>query len=468
MKHSFTEGKRVMNFEVLKKDNLKKYIIIGVAVVLIIAACILTFTRAKYRVTSSVPLINGTVNYSIPDLTIVTIYVDGEEVEALDESETYTLDTTQSTCTYKDGTTIENLTLNYDSDTKAFSITPFTTKGTECTLYFNSAPAITSASLAYNATTVNNTSNPNLTVDAEYESITYSITSGSSYASINSETGVVTGRANGTAIVQASITDKRGNNIIATSPVQIGSVNNTNRYVWNRYGTSVSVTKSSTPTTVRSSYGSSSSTLSATYYTYSVSNGEIITTPTNITLRIGDEYYLPEGAIVSFSQGTYVSDGTSSQLGVEVMPLWSNPYVVAAYSVYSVTGTSIVKGSKNATVSSSSNSAYPTDAISGSYWYTYQGSDIIDPNSVTLSLSGSNVTATVNARSNTYGGSISYQYQYSIDGGSSWTTAATTSSTSYNISIPSNAKSMIVRVRAQDNYGFTSSTYIYSNGISII
>ena len=31
MKHSFTEGKRVMNFEVLKKDNLKKYIIIGVA-----------------------------------------------------------------------------------------------------------------------------------------------------------------------------------------------------------------------------------------------------------------------------------------------------------------------------------------------------------------------------------------------------------------------------------------------------
>ena len=150
-----------MNFEVLKKNNLKKHIITGVVVVAIIAAIVINITRAKYVYTDKMPLINGTVNYSIPDLTIVAIYLDGSEVETLDESETYTLDTTQSICTYKDGSTIENLTLNYDSNTKAFSITPFTTKGTKCTLYFNSAPAITNASLAYNAITVNNTSNPN-------------------------------------------------------------------------------------------------------------------------------------------------------------------------------------------------------------------------------------------------------------------------------------------------------------------
>ena len=126
------------------------------------------------------------------------------------------------------------------------------------------------------------------------------------------------------------------------------------------------------------------------------------------------------------------------------------------------------KGSLIENVSGTSNSTYPTDAISGSYWYTYQGNDIIDPNGVTLSLSGTNVTATVNTRSNTYGGTISYQYEYSINGGATWTTVATTSSTSYNMAIPSNAKSIIVRVKAQDNYGFTSNTYLYSNGISIV
>ena len=142
--------------------------------------------------------------------------------------------------------------------------------------------------------------------------------------------------------------------------------------------------------------------------------------------------------------------------------LWLSLYDVYPLSVM------ISKGSLNGTISSISSSTYPTDGTSGSYWYTYQGSDVIDPNGVTLSLSGSNVAATVNAHSNSYGGTISYQYEYSTDGGSSWTTAATTSNTTYNISIPSNAKSIIVRVKAQDNYGFTSNTYIYSNGITII
>ena len=51
-----------MEFEVLRRSHLKRNIIIAVIVVLIISAIILTFTRAKYRTSYSVPLINGTIN----------------------------------------------------------------------------------------------------------------------------------------------------------------------------------------------------------------------------------------------------------------------------------------------------------------------------------------------------------------------------------------------------------------------
>ena len=110
---------------------------IGVVVVAIISAVILNFTRAKYRVTQSIPLVNGTINYTLPDLNIVGLYIDGVEATELDSNKTYILDTTQSTCTYKDGTEIDNLSISYDSSTGGLSISPYTTKGTKCTLYFN-------------------------------------------------------------------------------------------------------------------------------------------------------------------------------------------------------------------------------------------------------------------------------------------------------------------------------------------
>ena len=126
-----------MDFEVLKQSHLKRNIIIGVVAVLIISAIILNFTRAKYRVTQSIPLVNGTINYSLPDLNIIGLYIDGEEATELNSSKTYTLDTTQSTCAYKDGSTIDNLDISYESETGKLTITPFTVKGTKCTLYFN-------------------------------------------------------------------------------------------------------------------------------------------------------------------------------------------------------------------------------------------------------------------------------------------------------------------------------------------
>ena len=135
-------------FETLKKSHLKRNILIGVLVVGIISAIILQFTRAKYRVTESIPLVNGTINYTLPDLNIIGLYVDGEEVTELDSSKEYTLDTSKSTCTYKDGSVISNLSINYDSDTKELQITPFTTKGTKCYLYFDEDSSVAETLLA--------------------------------------------------------------------------------------------------------------------------------------------------------------------------------------------------------------------------------------------------------------------------------------------------------------------------------
>ena len=137
-----------MEFEVLKKGHIKRNIIIGVIAVLLISAVILNFTRAKYRTTADIPIASGTINYSLADLNIVGLYIDGEEATELDSSKNYTLDTSRSTCTYKDGSTIDNLTLNYNSETKSFSISPYTTKGTKCTLYFDEQYLLKDAILA--------------------------------------------------------------------------------------------------------------------------------------------------------------------------------------------------------------------------------------------------------------------------------------------------------------------------------
>ena len=123
-----------MEFEVLKRSHLKRNIIIGVVVVAIISAIILTFTRAKYRTSYSVPLINGTINYSAADLNIVAITVDGEEVDTIPTGN-YEL-TEESYCEVN-GVRDDSVDLSYDMESQMLTVTPMTTKGTKCYLYFN-------------------------------------------------------------------------------------------------------------------------------------------------------------------------------------------------------------------------------------------------------------------------------------------------------------------------------------------
>ena len=86
-----------MKYDVLKRSHLKRNIIIALIVVGMISAIVLNFTRAKYRTTESMPLLNGTINYTLADLNIVEMYLNGEAIDALPDGN-YEL-TEESYCT---------------------------------------------------------------------------------------------------------------------------------------------------------------------------------------------------------------------------------------------------------------------------------------------------------------------------------------------------------------------------------
>ena len=123
-----------MTYETLKGSHVKRNILIAVVIVFILSAIILTFTKAKYRTTESMPLLNGTINYTLADLNIVEMYLNGEAIDALPDGN-YEL-TEESYCTSEKNEKDESITLSYDGSTKAFTVTPFNKKGTKCYLYF--------------------------------------------------------------------------------------------------------------------------------------------------------------------------------------------------------------------------------------------------------------------------------------------------------------------------------------------
>lgn len=114
---------------------------------------------------------------------------------------------------------------------------------------------------------------------------------------------------------------------------------------------------------------------------------------------------------------------------------------------------------------------YPYDDEHGGYYYVRQGSDEVDPTAVTVPDDiddGTTITISLTPNSGkTFGGTISYTYQYRYDGGS-WQTLTTTTATSTMLSVPKDQyKTLEVRVRAQDDMGFTSNTWV-SSGVKTI
>ena len=121
--------------------------------------------------------------------------------------------------------------------------------------------------------------------------------------------------------------------------------------------------------------------------------------------------------------------------------------------------------------SNASSYYYPYDDEYGGYYYVRQGSDQVDPTAVTVPDGiddGTTIQISITPNTGkTFGGTISYTYQYRYDGGS-WQTLSTTTATTVSLAVPKGQYSTLeVRVRAQDDMGFTSNTWV-SSGVKTI
>ena len=121
-------------------------------------------------------------------------------------------------------------------------------------------------------------------------------------------------------------------------------------------------------------------------------------------------------------------------------------------------------------IASANSGAYPQNSYSGSYWYVYQGADSIDPAAVTLPagiFGGDTVTATVTpSAGKVYGGNVTYTWQYRLDGGA-WQSLGSGAGTTQSLTVPAGTNTVEVQVRANDDLGFTSSTWVSSGAVNV-
>ena len=132
-----------LEFETLKSNKNRLYLLCGiVCVVVLLITIIVSNTFAKYRVTDTVPLINGEINYKVPDLNMVSLYVANEEGAYIEEdvipTSGYTLNTEQSYCGQSNnGEIVKDDTVNIVYENGLVNVLGITKKGTKCYLYFD-------------------------------------------------------------------------------------------------------------------------------------------------------------------------------------------------------------------------------------------------------------------------------------------------------------------------------------------
>ena len=167
-----------MEIEKLKVSHTKRNILIGGIIILLLIGITLTFTRAKYRTTQSIPLLNGTINYELSDLNLIGAYIQqGEEYVKADTIPTsgYEFNAEESYCTINNERD-DNIALSFDMTTQNLTVTPLTTKGTKCYLYFDEKLSAGDTILAHYQTVLTRTS---------FSSTVTNTTTGTIYKSAN-------------------------------------------------------------------------------------------------------------------------------------------------------------------------------------------------------------------------------------------------------------------------------------------
>ena len=126
-----------MEIETLKRSHVKRNIVIAVVVVAIISAIILTFTKAKYKNTESIPLVNGTINYKVPDFNTLAIYIEDSNNNYISTNEVpsdgYDFNQEKSYCTTNNKTDT-SIQIEYLNGLISLSNI---NKRTKCYFYFN-------------------------------------------------------------------------------------------------------------------------------------------------------------------------------------------------------------------------------------------------------------------------------------------------------------------------------------------
>lgn len=266
------------------------------------------------------------------------------------------------------------------------------------------------------------------------------------------------------------------------------------RYVWGKYNKNYSISKSETKTgSISGTNTSSEAPILASGYTID-SEGYFEPVGGNqITFAVGTSQNARDISTSSFpylfNPRSYISGKGYSMMYMapDGVDTWHATYIysgsgfgtvnVFCYmstqgynsSYYAEAIKTPIQGTFIADVSSSASSTYPNNGEKSGYWYTYKGSDSIDPVSISYSehieyqgegdLTRLHYTITP-SNSNTFGGTIEYSIEYN-ENSTGWngTTSWSSSTTGSRIGFKKGATYQF-RVRARDNLGFTSTTYV--------
>ena len=121
-----------------QEKHTKRNIIIGITTITILTAGVFSFTKANFKKEERINLANDTIKQNLEDNNLVGIYINTDSGYTKTDTipDGYVLNESESYCTIN-GEEDTNISLSYDTTTKSLSVTPMTTQGTKCYLYFD-------------------------------------------------------------------------------------------------------------------------------------------------------------------------------------------------------------------------------------------------------------------------------------------------------------------------------------------
>jgi len=223
-----------MQFEVLHRSKKKKFLIAWCLVVVVLLAIVLSISFAKYRVTKSMQLMTGTINFSPYDFNLVAMYLDKGGALPAGQTEVvpkigYDLDMENSAC-YVGDAKDDTIAITYvpkvdgTATPASLSFDNMTKSGTKCTIHFKlkddtQNPSVTiSTSSDDTSITVNANASDNVGVYYYY----YKLDNGEE---IRSEDPTYTFEGltkDETYTISVRVVDAAGNEASATDEVTVG------------------------------------------------------------------------------------------------------------------------------------------------------------------------------------------------------------------------------------------------------